>query len=262
MSQYPNILALDFDGVVCNGLREYFQTSLRTYQQIWPSDSASLEGYAERFYQVRPVIETGWEMPLLIRAMVKEKTDQEILQHWPQICADLMQQDQLEKEELIDGLDGVRDHWIRTNLDEWLGLHQFYQGVIPKLKSVLNSHVKLYIITTKEGRFVRQLLHNQGIKMPESAIYGKEVKQPKSKTLQLILQNQNQYPQDIWFVEDLLKTLEKVDQEESLRGIHLYLAGWGYNTSKIRASLNKQSRIELLSLAQFTADFSQWPRIS
>ncbi|MGK7946925.1 MAG: HAD family hydrolase [Microcystaceae cyanobacterium] len=260
MNQSPTILALDFDGVVCNGLREYFQTSRRTYQQIWPSEaSTSLDQYAERFYKVRPVIETGWEMPLLIRAMIKGKTEQDILQNWHQICADLMQEDQLDKEDLIQGLDGVRDHWIKTNLDEWLALHQFYQGVIPQLKNILNSSTKLYIITTKEGRFVKQLLHNQGVEIPQDSIYGKEVKQPKSKTLQLILEEHNERCDNVWFVEDLLKTLNKVNQETALTGIHLYLAAWGYNTPEVRASLTQDSPIKLLSLEQFTQDFSQWP---
>ncbi|MGK7933842.1 MAG: HAD family hydrolase [Microcystaceae cyanobacterium] len=259
MNYSPAILALDFDGVVCNGLREYFQTSQRTYQKIWKSEtSVSLEGYAESFYKVRPVIETGWEMPLLIRAMVKGKTESEILQHWPHICADLMEADHLEKEQLIQALDGVRDDWITTNLEEWLGLHQFYSGVISALKKILNSSTKLYIITTKEGRFVKQLLHNQGVEIPQSSIYGKEVKQPKSKTLQLILQDHSEQPNHLWFVEDLLKTLNKVNQEKNLTGISLYLAEWGYNTPEVRASLTDKSNIKLLSLEKFTQDFSQW----
>ncbi|MHC5726941.1 MAG: HAD family hydrolase, partial [Nostoc sp.] len=31
----PTILALDFDGVICDGLIEYFEVSWRTYCQIW-----------------------------------------------------------------------------------------------------------------------------------------------------------------------------------------------------------------------------------
>ncbi|XTZ20952.1 MAG: HAD family hydrolase, partial [cyanobacterium endosymbiont of Rhopalodia fuxianensis] len=41
ISTEPQILALDFDGVICNGLLEYFQTTKSTYTQIWtehPSD--------------------------------------------------------------------------------------------------------------------------------------------------------------------------------------------------------------------------------
>jgi hypothetical protein len=34
----PDILALDFDGVCCDGMREYFETSRRTHALIWPAE--------------------------------------------------------------------------------------------------------------------------------------------------------------------------------------------------------------------------------
>ncbi|MCZ8160393.1 MAG: HAD family hydrolase, partial [Microcystis sp. LE19-196.1B] len=36
MNQSPRILALDFDGVLCDGMIEYFQISKRTYETLWP----------------------------------------------------------------------------------------------------------------------------------------------------------------------------------------------------------------------------------
>ncbi len=259
MTHSPTILALDFDGVICNGLREYFQTSQRTYQQVWQADdSVSLDDYAERFYKLRPVIETGWEMPLLIRAMVLGVTDQQILHHWSQISADLMAQEKLDKTLLIQTLDQVRDHWIHTDLAGWLSLHQFYEGVLEKLNKVLASSTKLYIITTKEGRFVQQLLKDQGLEVPETAIYGKEVKRPKAETLQEILKIHSENAENLWFVEDLLKTLQSVANVANLQAVKLYLAAWGYNTPSVRDSLKNQSRIQLLSLEQFSQDFAVW----
>ena len=32
------ILALDFDGVICDGMAEYWQTAWRTYTQVWQLD--------------------------------------------------------------------------------------------------------------------------------------------------------------------------------------------------------------------------------
>jgi len=69
-SKYSQILALDFDGVICDGLIEYFQTAWRTYCQIWKPSLPTPPAGAASFYQLRPVIETGWEMPVLIRALV------------------------------------------------------------------------------------------------------------------------------------------------------------------------------------------------
>ena len=67
-NNYPTILALDFDGVICDGLIEYFQTAWRTYCQIWkPVETVPDPDLALSFYRVRPAIETGWEMPLNYR---------------------------------------------------------------------------------------------------------------------------------------------------------------------------------------------------
>ena len=45
----PNILALDFDGVLCDGMREYFETSRRTYMKIWPTDTRPAKTSSQRF---------------------------------------------------------------------------------------------------------------------------------------------------------------------------------------------------------------------
>ena len=36
----PNILTLDFDGVLCDGMREYFEASRQTYRRVWPDEQA------------------------------------------------------------------------------------------------------------------------------------------------------------------------------------------------------------------------------
>lgn len=59
------------------------------------------------------------------------------------------------------------------------------------LGRTLSSDTHTVIITTKEGRFVKQLLARAGVAMPEGQIYGKELKRPKYETLRdLIAQQQ------------------------------------------------------------------------
>ena len=80
MNSLPGSLAFDFDGILCNGLKEYFQTAWRVYCKFWTvSDTTPPEGLAERFYKLRPVVEVGWEMPVVIRAAIKGFSDDEIL---------------------------------------------------------------------------------------------------------------------------------------------------------------------------------------
>src|SRR5262245_13629838 len=65
----PDILALDFDGVLCDGMREYFETSRRAHNRVWPAGPRVGNEVFPAFDRLRPVIMTGWEMPLLLRAI-------------------------------------------------------------------------------------------------------------------------------------------------------------------------------------------------
>ncbi|MGK7939152.1 MAG: HAD family hydrolase [Crocosphaera sp.] len=258
-TQKPKILALDFDGVICNGLKEYFQTTIKTYQKIWLNQSENnLQIWANSFYQLRPVIETGWEMPILLRALVLDYKKAEIESNWHEICSEIVNEENLNKQQVMSELDGVRDHWIKTDLEGWLRLHEFYPNVLETLAKILNSSTLLYIVTTKEGRFVKQLLKQQNLAFPESNIFGKEVKQPKYETLRQILKTNQETPDNLWFVEDLLKTLIKVQNQPDLSKISLFLANWGYNTPKTHNLVQQDSEIFLLSLERLSQDFSQW----
>jgi len=255
----PKILALDFDGVICDGILEYFQTTKRTYETLWKIDDRDrLEQFADQFYRLRPVIETGWEMPILLRALVLEIPDEKILDNWPEILKNLLESEQVDKSLIIQNFDKVRDEWINKDLDTWLGLHRFYPGIIERLQQILNSSTKLYIISTKESRFTQTLLAEQGVLINPQYILGKEVKQPKYKTLRQILDQNQLKPEQLWFVEDLLKTLQLVADQPNLNNIGLFLADWGYNTQLIRDSIQNNSQIKLLSLSQFNQDFSSW----
>ena len=253
----PKIVALDFDGVICNGLPEYFLTTQKTYELIWKEQPLNNE-FAPIFYRLRPVIETGWEMPVLMRALVLGIAETEILSNWLSIRDRITDSERLNISEIAQQLDLVRDRWITNNLEEWLALHQFYPGIIQRLKEISHSETKLYIITTKEGRFVKQLLAKEGVNLPPAAIIGKESQRPKAETLRLILQDNSVAAAQIWFVEDRLKTLLSVQKQTDLAGISLFLANWGYNTETERDSLPANSHINLLSLRQFNQDFSTW----
>jgi len=255
----PFILALDFDGVVCDGLIEYFETSKRTYTQIWSEDSLlSDENLAKSFYALRPVIETGWEMPLLVRALVLGYTEHQILQEWPVIAEKLLESEKLEKKQISQMLDLTRDKWIVSDLEGWLGLQRLYPGIAQKLEDLMNSPIILYIISTKEGRFIKKLLQEVGVEINEKFICGKEVKQPKHETLRQLIKAAGCVPQDVWFVEDRFKTLESVKKEPDLNGIGLFLASWGYNTEQAREAARYDQNIHLVTLEQFLQDFSLW----
>lgn len=260
INKKPTILALDFDGVVCDGLIEYFETAWRTYCQVWSPDSLTPpEGLAAKFYRLRPVIEVGWEMPLLLRALLVGISEDKIWQDWMAIVQQLIAEESLSATDIGAKLDNIRDEWIDSNLNGWLSLHRFYPGIVEKLQQVTTSQVKLYIITTKEGRFVKQLLQTEEIDIPESSIFGKECQRPKHQILRELIAAASEESVMIWFVEDRLKTLQGVEKQPDLEMVKLYFADWGYNTPAQHESVRDNQRIKLLSLSQFTEDFSVWP---
>ncbi|MEA5621145.1 HAD hydrolase-like protein [Cronbergia sp. UHCC 0137] len=255
----PTILALDFDGVICDGLIEYFEVAWRTYCTIWSRANDTLpDDLALRFYRLRPVIETGWEMPILIKALIDGFSDDTILREWATITPQILLADQLDSKNIAKKLDQLRDEWIAKDLNGWLSLHRFYPGVVERIKMTLASGVKLYIVTTKEGRFVQQLLQQEGVDLPPEAIFGKEVKRPKYETLQQLIQASDSQPVSLWFVEDRLKTLQLVQGQSNMDHVQLFLADWGYNTQLEREAGVNDPGIHVISLGQFTQDFSKW----
>ncbi|MDJ0734215.1 MAG: HAD hydrolase-like protein [Nostocaceae cyanobacterium] len=259
MAINPSILALDFDGVICDGLIEYFQVAWRTYCQVWqPVNNIAPESLANQFYPLRAVIETGWEMPVLIRALIREIPAENIYREWGTIVKQILQEEDLQPAEIGAKLDKNRDEWIGNDLDGWLSLHRFYPGVVEKIQATLKSDIPLYIITTKEGRFVQKLLQQSGVDFGREAIFGKEVKRPKYEILRELIQSHQVSPKTVWFVEDRLKTLQVVDKQADLEEVKLYLADWGYNTTLERENAQKDPRIQLISLPKFAQDFSMW----
>ena len=255
----PTILALDFDGVICNGLIEYFQVAWRTHCKFWSCENQSqTEELANQFYRLRPVIETGWEMPVLVKALLEGFEEDKILQEWSDISQKILRQSDFSAQEIADTLDKQRDEWIASDLDGWLDMHIFYPGVVERIKNIYHTQTTLYIVTTKEGRFVKELLQKAGFDLPREAIFGKEEKRPKYEILRELKQESNDLSVSLWFVEDRIKTLQKVKQQEDLEDVELFLGDWGYNTATERENAQKDMRINLISLAQFTQSFDEW----
>ena len=253
----PDLVAFDFDGVICDGLIEYFQTAWRAYCKLFkPNSLEPPDGLAEQFYPLRPVIETGWEMPMLLRSLIVGKTADEIIAGWPELALPFLEETKLTQAEAASVLDGERDRWIATDLDNWLAQHRFYPHMIAVLQASLTKR-PTYIVSTKEGRFIQQLLQQSGVAMPADTILGKEVKRPKYETLRLLTANHthDNQPPSIWFIEDRIKALQSVKKQSDLDHVELFLADWGYNLAPERQTAQEDSRIHLLSLDSVVQKF-------
>ncbi len=244
----PDLVALDFDGVVCDGLQEYFETTRLVCQEIW--GTGDLEPYREAFYRLRPVVETGWEMPMVLRALMLGQSEAEILVNWGDRVAKMLANEGLNAQDVGRRVDGMRDRLLAENLDGWLASHRFYPGMLEVVAS-LESFV---IISTKESRFIRQLLEHEGIILGPDQVYGKETGRSKGAVLAQLRSQFNQ----IWFVEDRLATLLKVRGLAGLENVRLFLADWGYNLPEERALAAADGGIGLLSLDRMGRGWDGW----
>ncbi len=252
------VLALDFDGVLCNGLNEYFTVSASVYQKLCPDIgcTGNLEPFREWFYHLRPVITHGWEMPLLLHGLVTGEDIQAMETAWPQVQARLLAATGWSATDLGQWVDRERDDWIRRDESSWLSLHEFYAGVIDRVRAWLASpSFQPVIVTTKQERFVQALFQAVGVTWPPAWLYGKTAAQPKTAILQALHRDYGV----IGFVEDRWEALTAVQQVPTLQTIPLYLATWGYTTPQQVESAT-QAGIQPLTLAELTDPQYPWQR--
>ncbi|WP_448380478.1 HAD family hydrolase [Gloeomargarita sp.] len=252
----PSLLALDFDGVLCDGQEEYFAISAQVYRELCPDIgcTGNLEPFREWFYRLRPVITHGWEMPLLLHGLVVGEDLEVMATAWSQVQQRLLAATGWSAEMLGQRVDRTRDAWIAQDEAGWLARHHFYPGVVAQVQRWLTAApFQPVIVTTKQERFVLALFAGAGIAWPPAWLYGKTLDQPKTAILQAL----HQQHKVIGFVEDRLEALTAVQQIAALRDIPLFLATWGYNTPA-QAQWAAQQGIRPLTLAEFCHPDCPW----
>ncbi|HEX3179286.1 MAG TPA: HAD family hydrolase [Methylomirabilota bacterium] len=266
MSDAPRVLALDFDGVLCDGRPEYFETARRAYRSVWPAaaDNADAD-LAERFAAARPLVESGWEMPVLLHALLTGVSERELIDRhaWLPVARRLVAEAGLDAETLARALNAARDAWFARDPEGWVRHHTFYPGVPARVLEAIAAGVDVAVVTTKAERFARALLRAQDAQLAALPIVGRDPERsvPKSETLSRLAQDHAlSAGEGLWFVEDLLETLVVVHATPRLDGVGLFLASWGYNTLEHRAAAAAGGAIRVLSLAQFRGPFGSWRR--
>jgi phosphoglycolate phosphatase-like HAD superfamily hydrolase len=261
----PALLALDFDGVICDGRPEYFESAWRAYVATWPAPltQGRPDAVAERFGALRPLIESGWEMPLLVHALLAGVDPRALGDRhaWLATAPALLKAGGVTAETLGRELNRVRDEWFARDAAGWLAHHRFYPGVAARLVGLLAGPTRAVIVTTKTERFARALLVGADARLSALTVIGREPGQPvpKPTILRRLADRQGLGPDaaGLWFVEDMLETLEAAAARPDVGGARLFLADWGYNTPADRARAG--GRIALLSLQQFAAPLELWP---
>ena len=246
--QKEKIYALDFDGVICDSAIETSITGWKAACLLWPKMPAEISiDIIDRFKLVRPALETGFEAILIVRLLFEGVSVESLLTDFSHKMDSIIRRDQLDPAQLKQLFGDIRDNWIQEDLDHWISMNPFFEGVSETLQSIEPD--KCYIITTKQERFVHQILNANNISLSPEYVFGLDRNLSKQ---QVLVDIQDKYPEnEIIFVEDRLPTLINVMNDEQLSSVRLIFADWGYNTEqdKQQASDLALNRIDLDTFA-------------
>ncbi len=241
-----HILALDFDGVLCDSSREVFVVAVDTYASM---ESGSLlparlqplrddalgggEGFrSERLYEIF----------IGLLALGNRAEDFGVSLTAMDRGAPIDGQDAYD--EYFGGLDPewlarfhTRFYEVRTKLRNadaraWIGLHKPYPGLADLLRKHSDRTLPA-VVTAKDGVSARLLLDAMGYDgiFDPQLIFDKETGVEKTHHLEALQQRTGIGFSKVTFIDDKLNHLVAV----SRLGVRAVLAGWGFNTLREHA---------------------------
>ena len=236
---HQKLILFDFDGVIVNGIEEYWLSSKIACEKYLLNNSKNLDidRYIEVpkiFVEIRPWVKYGWEMVLITHEILKKYkplnnlTKNSFLENYEENCSKLLFEYSWNSNELQQCLDDARLFQISNDLKKWISLHRPFNEVVSFIKYAKDKGYKIGVISTKGETFTSKILSNLDI-FPE-LIFGYE-----SGSKVDIISNLSLNYNIKGFVEDRRKTLSNILENNQTKFINCYLAEWGYlkKTDKI-----------------------------
>ena len=245
------LFLFDFDGVIVDGMNEYWHSSLLACKNFLNSPEISLnqnlhKKVSKTFIEMRPWVKYGWEMIIIVHEIIKrenplnDNNKVQFLNKYHQNCQKILLDNSWNAEDLQKYLDKSRQHQIDRNFDTWLKLHNPFYEVIEFIEKTKKKNIKSGIITTKGKIFAKKILGKLNI-FPE-LIFGYE----SGSKIEIASKLSKQY-EIIGFIEDRKQTLINIKLNDETKHIPCYLADWGYLKNTDRTNLSDQ--IKLLKLS-------------
>jgi phosphoglycolate phosphatase-like HAD superfamily hydrolase len=241
-----HVLALDFDGVLCDSSREVFVVAVDTYA-VLRADSATLEDLVplredavgggnafraheiyRRFRDLLPLGNRAEDFGVSLRAIEDGVaiTDQEDYDaFYREIGREWMDDFQHRFYE-------CRSSLREADMSTWLKLHLPFPGFSETLRGHRDQTVPA-VATAKDARSVRLLLDELGFgnMFDAELILDKETGVEKTHHLRVLHERVGADFRDITFVDDKVNHLVRVAE----LGVRPVLAGWGFNTDRENA---------------------------
>ena len=248
---YNNKLFLfDFDGVIVDGMNEYWHSALLACEKYLNTSDISIEQnlykqVSNTFIEIRPWVKHGWEMLIIVHEIIKKENPlnnnnkSDFINKYHQKCEEILLDNSWFSRDLQICLDKSRQYQIDKNFEHWVKLHKPFYEVIHFIERIKKEKIKSAIITTKGKVFTEKILEKLNI-FPE-LIFGYE----SGSKVEIASKLSKEY-EIMGFIEDRKKTLLDIKQNNDTKEIPCYLADWGYLKNNDRNNLPYE--IKLLKL--------------
>jgi phosphoglycolate phosphatase-like HAD superfamily hydrolase len=244
------LLVFDFDGVLFDGMAEYWWSARRAALSLTPGATLP-EAAPEGFLRLRPLIHKGWEMVLMAAELGRSDFHlAAALVDYDTALAEALSRWGWQPAALQTALEQVRREAITTDRAHWLSLHRPYRGIPERLANLAAEGADWMVLTTKGAAFAAELLASCGLTPLD--LFGHEQGSKPEVLLRL-----REHRRPLWFIEDRRLTLEAVRTTSGLEAVRCYLATWGYLRPGDRE--DPPAGIRLLGHDRFLAPLAGWP---
>jgi phosphoglycolate phosphatase-like HAD superfamily hydrolase len=241
------VLALDFDGVLCDSAREVFTTAVHTFAGLEPRsdlagsilarsaaaspppiDMSGDPAFAD-FARLMPLGNRAEDFGVALLAMDQgvDLPDQESYDAF-YLSIESSWRDRFHREFYV-----TRRRLRAADLDGWLALHADYPPFSAFLRRAAGRRIALAIATAKDADSLDVLLVHLGVAdlFPEQLRLDKETGVSKTEHLTVLARRLAVDFEKIAFIDDKVNHLERV----APLGVRPVLAGWGHNTPREHA---------------------------
>jgi len=247
---FQKIFLFDFDGVIVDGMNEYWHSSLLACEKYLNTPKITLDQKLYKkvpntFREIRPWVKYGWEMVLIVHEIIKKENSldnlskDDFIENYHQNCHRILKDNCWVEEDLQKVLNKSREYQIEKDFKKWVNLHKPFFEVVNFMEELKKREIKAGIITTKKKIFAEKILKKLNI-YPEF-VFGYE-----SGTKIKIAEKLKQTYEILGFIEDRKKTLIDIKQNSETSEIPCFLADWGYLRGSDRYTLSNE--IKLLKL--------------
>lgn len=252
------IIALDFDGVICDSAAECLVSAYQAFASVRgvsfaPEADAVPDRWQDGFYRLRPFTRDGKDYLMVLHLL-----DIGVSIHTQ---ADFDSESDARMRNLLEiyGAGSARDldsrfqesrKAIRLRDEEaWMEMNPLYQGVAEALDRCRDGFDSIYVTTFKPTDAAARILRHHRIPLPEGQILGVDKigeSADKNNHMERVRGMTSVPLEDIHYVDDQVSHLRAALG----LGVLCYLATWGYNNDQ-QAEEARGLGIRLLAEAEF-----------